>query len=478
MGAGGLDLAPLDLAALAYDWEVWARPKQQAPAHLWRSWGFVTGRGFGKTRTLAEFVVGEVVAGRAKEIAFAAQNLDETERVMIEGPTGLLACSPPWFQAEVVKGIVVWPNGARAIPMTPEVPGAPRGGDRDLVWLSEVATWPAGTRDEFFSNMRLSLRRGLGRMVYDTTPRARNPLVRYLIERARLDPHRHVLVRGSTTENAANLTAGVVAEWEAELAGTQRGREELGGEFFDDSEGAMFRQEWIDRARREMPTALRRRVLAVDPTISTRRGTDRTGLVELGLGVDGQVYVLADHTDRYAAEEWGALLTRLYVDGQCDCIVVERNRGGDLVAANIRACAAVRGLRVEIVDAEAPTRWAPTTIYVKEVISRKGKDLRAEPVATLYERGRVSHVRGADLTELEDVMCSWSPSEGGQSPDALDALVHGVIELGALARTVGVSGGEAIAAAVKMQEIVKAAPRQGSGNIAVLLGGGRGRERI
>lgn len=472
------DLAPLELAALAYDWRVWARPKQQAPAHLWRSWGFVTGRGFGKTRTLAEFVVGEVMEGRATEIAFAAQNLDETERVMIEGPTGLLACSPPWFPAEVVKGIVVWPNGARAIPMTPEVPGAPRGGDRDLVWLSEVATWPAGTRDEFFSNMRLSLRRGLGRMVFDTTPRARNPLVRYLIERARLDPYRHVLVRGSTTENAANLTAGVVAEWEAELAGTQRGREELGGEFFDDSDGALFRQEWIDRARREMPTALRRRLLAVDPTISTRRGTDRTGLVELGLGVDEQVYVLADHTDRYAAEEWGALLIRLYVDGQCDCIVVERNRGGDLVAANIRACAAVRGLRVEIVDAAAPTRWQPGTIYVKEVISRKGKDLRAEPVASLYERGRVSHVRGVDLTELEDVMCSWSPAEGGQSPDALDALVHGVIELGALSRATLPDGKAAIAGAVKMQEMIAAAPKKSAGNIAVLMAGGRGGGRI
>lgn len=404
-GSSVTELEVAELASLGFSWEFWARPKQLPPERAWRSFGLITGRGFGKTRCNCEFVIGEVMAGRARDIIFAAQNLDETERTMMLGPSGLVQCSPPWFKPIVTKGVVVWPNGATATPMTPEVPHAPRGGNRDLAWMSEIAAWPAATREEFFSNVKMSVRSGAGRLVYDTTPRARNPLVRQLIERALRDPMRHVIVRGSSRENIDNLTDGVVAEWEAELGGTHRGREELEGEFFDDADGALFRQEWIDRARRDMPTALRRRVLSIDPTISTRKGTDRTGLVELGLGVDDQVHVIADHTDRYAAETWGALLLRLYVEGQCDCIVVERNRGGDLVAANIRASAERRGLRVEIVDGEAPVRHASGVVYVKEVISRKGKELRAEPVASLYERGRVSHTRGVDLTELEELMC-------------------------------------------------------------------------
>jgi phage terminase large subunit-like protein len=466
----------LDLAALAHAWEAWARPKQMPPDTNWRSFGFCTGRGFGKTRSNCEFVVREVMAGRAREIAFAAQNLDETERIMIEGPSGLLACSPPWFPAEVVKGIVCWPNGARAIPMTPEVPGAPRGGDRDLVWLSEVAAWSAASREEFFSNMNLSLRRGLGRMVFDTTPRARNPLVRKLLERAVRDPAKHIVIRGGSRENADNLTAGVVAEWEAELGDTQKGREELEGIFHDDAEGALFKQMWIDRARRNMPTAWKRRILFVDPAISLRRSTDATGIVDLGLGVDDQVYAIEDLTDRMAAEVWGALLIERYVRNGCDCIGVERNRGGDLVAANIRASAERRGLRVEIVGAEAVTRHAPGVIYIKETIARRSKALRAEPVATLVEKGRVSFVNGADLTELEEQMTTWLPESSGDSPNALDAFVHGVIELAGLSRETKPKSD--VVGAAKLQAMVTQPRPSAPTNISALLGRRGGGDRI
>jgi len=470
---------PLELAALGHAWELWARPKQLAPELAWRSFGLVTGRGFGKTRSCAELLIEEVQQGRARRIGFASFNLDEAERTLIHGESGLIRCSPPWFKPEILKGQVIWPNGAIATPYTPEVPDGPRGPEHDLFWCSEVAAWPASSRDEFFSNVRMGLRLGLGRMIYDTTPKRRNPLVRYLIERARRDPTRHVLVRGSTRENTDNLTADFVGELESEYGGTQKGREELEGEFFDDADGALFQQLWIDRARRDMPTALKRRVLSVDPTISTRKGTDQTGLVELGLGVDDQVYVFADHTGRMAAEVWGARLIALYLEGSCDCIVVERNRGGDLVAANIRASAERRGLRVEVVGSDAPTRHVHGTIYVKEVVSRKGKELRAEPVASLYERGRVSHVRGADLVELEDIMTTWVPEAGGASPDALDALVHGVWELAGLGRERPGGGSQTLGAA-KMMEQLTSAPKPRGVNIATLIGSGgrRGGDRL
>lgn len=476
-------LSPLDLAALAHTWDVWARPKQLAPDTAWKSWGIVSGRGWGKTKSCAELTVQEVLAGRAKRIAICSFNLDEAERTLIFGKSGLIACSPPWCKPWMLKGQLVWPNGAIATPYTPEVPDGPRGPEHDWVWCSEVSSWPSATREEFFSNLKLGNRIPGARMIFDTTPKRRNPIVRQLLERAARDPQKHIVVRGATRENADNLDAGFVTELEAELAGTQRGKEELEGIFLDDDEGALWRQEWIDRARRDMPTVLKRRVVALDPAISTRKGTDRTGLVELGLGVDDQVYVIADHTDRYPVEVWGAKLITLYVEGQCDCIVVERNRGGELVAAMIRSSAERRGLRVEIVGPDAPVRHTPSTIYVKEVVSRKGKDLRAEPVASLYERGRVSHVRGADLTELEDVMTTWVPEAGGASPDALDALVHGAWELAGLGRERALSGGSQSVGAAKLLEVAtqneRERPRERSGGgLMALLGAGNRSDRL
>ncbi len=308
-----MTITELEMAALAHSWDLWARPKQLAPETAWKSFGFITGRGFGKTRSLCEFVVAEVIAGRARRIGFAAQKLEVAEDAMINGESGLLRCSPPWFKPTVTKGHVVWPNGAEAIPFTPEVPDGPRNYEFDLAWLAEIAAWPASTRGEFFSNIEYATRIGLGRMVYDTTPRARNPLVKKLIERARLFPAKHVLVRGSTRENAENLTAGFVDDLEAEYGGTMRGREELEGVFHDDEDGALWKQAWIDAHRRDMPTTLKRRIISIDPAISTRRGTDATGIVDLGLGIDGQAFVIADHTDRLSADVWGALVIELYV---------------------------------------------------------------------------------------------------------------------------------------------------------------------
>lgn len=466
----------LELAALAHAWSLWARAKQLPPATGWKSWGFVAARGFGKTKSCAELTVAEIMAGRARRIGFASFNLEEGQKTLMHGQSGLVACSPPWFAPEEIKGELVWPNGATARPFTPEVPDGPRGPEHDWFWCSELAAWPPSSRDEFFKNIREGLRIGLGRMVFDTTPRARNPLVRYLLQRAERDPAHHVVVRGATQENRENLTGGFVEELLADYGDSQRARQELHGEFFDDADGALFQDKWIERARRDLPTAWKRRILSVDPAISVRKGTDETGIVELGLGVDDQVYVVEDLTDRLAWEVWGALVIDRYVRSSCDCVIVERNRGGDAVVANLRACAQRRGFRVEVLQPDALTRSAAGTIYVKETISRKSKALRAEPVASLYERGRVSHVRGADLAELEETMCTWLPEGGGESPNALDAMVHGVFELADLARATQPDGKAAIAGAAAMQAALQSAPASVPANIATLFAGaGTGR---
>lgn len=475
------ELTITELVALWYDWEgFWARPKQLLPDGNWRSFGLLTGRGFGKTRTNSEFVQREVVAGRARRIALIAQNETKTIEVMVDGESGLLATSPPWFRARFEKGRVIWPNGAQAFVYTPEVPGALRGPEHDLAWMSEPVVWPAATREEAFSNLRLGLRLGYGRMVWDSTPKRRHPLIRYLLRRAEKHPQ-HVVVRGSTYENVSNLTADAVAEWEDEYGGTQKGREELEGEFLDDSDGALWKQEWIDRARRDLPAELTRRILSIDPAISEKKGRDQTGIIDEGLGVDGQIYVLADLTAKHAWEAWGVLVVVRYFEARCDCVVVERNRGGDAVTANLRAVAkdpevlarlGLEEIRVEVLQKGAPTRHVSGVLYVKEETASVSKTGRHEPVATLYEKGRVSHVKTADLGNLEDTLTTWEPVAGKKSPDGIDALVQGAWELAQLAnRSVDLSQG--FAGLTKVSEQLRSASggRCGGLGIGSLLGG-------
>jgi phage terminase large subunit-like protein len=363
-----------------------------------------------------------------------AQSIDESIDVMVLGESGLIECSPPWDRPVWLSDRLVWPSGAFASVYSPERPQALRGHQHDLFWASEVAAWSPSRRDEAWSNLRLTLRLGLGRLVWDGTPRRRNPLVRELLARCERNPEQHLLRRGTTSDNRLNLAPECVAEWLAEYGGTQKGLEELMGQFLDDDLEGLVRQAWIDAARRDLPTHLARRIVSIDPAITSRNSSDATGIVEIGLGVDEQIHVLADHTDRLSWESWTALGVDLYVRGKCDCLVVERNRGGDACVAGLRSAAKERGFNVVVLGPMAPTRWQSGTVYVKEVLAKGSKESRLDPIAGLYEKGRVSHVRGADLTELEEQLTTWIPGEGA-SPNALDAAVHGLWEISQLGDT-------------------------------------------
>jgi phage terminase large subunit-like protein len=486
VAAGGIiesvwdDLSLNEQAALAYDWVgFWARDEQLFPDdEAWRSVGLCTGRGFGKTRACAEWVLQEVTEGRAMRIALVAQNEDKTREVMIDGDSGLVACSPPWFPATYELGRLLWPNGAQAFVFTPERPGDIRGPGVHLSWCTEYVAWPTTKREEARSNVRLMTRLGYARELWDTTPKARHPIIRELLARAARSPERHRVIRGGTRANVANLSPEAIKEWEEEMGGTQRGQEELEGVFRDDAAGALWRQAWIDAHRRSMPMTLIRRTLAVDPSISTRPGTDGTGIDESGLGDDGQVYALDSISKQLAWEEWGDIAVKRYVLGRCDCLTLERNRGGDSCTANVRARAEKYGrdhgvsLRVEVVRPDAVTRHVPGVIYVKEVIGRGSKGTRAEPVASHYESGRVSHVEGANLKDLEDVLTTWVPDEGGDSPNALDAHVYNVIELAGLSRETKPKSD--VLGAAKLQAMASAQRPATAPNIAAMMPGRRG----
>jgi phage terminase large subunit-like protein len=424
-----------ELASLAANWGFWARSKQIAPRGDWRTWGFLTGRGFGKTRAVSNFVTTEVHEKRAGLICLAAQDEQNCIDVQVLGPNGLIATSPPWFKAQWEASAlqVVWPNGARAYVRTPEVPGKIRGLEYQLSWVCELQSWPRATMQEALDNVFLSTRLGYARIVWDATAKRRHVLLKEMLERHAADPVLHPIVRGTTHENAANLGPGYIAEIERKFGRTARGREELLGEMLENVEGALWEQAWIDRVRRPSPDRFRRRVISVDPAVTARAGSDTTGIVDSALGTDGQGYVLGDYSGKYKPEQWGSITIDRYVNGDCDLVLAETNKGGDLVTQNLKSLAKERGLEVIIVGKDERPHRVQGKIFVKEIHARGEKGDRAAPVATSYERGRVSHVIGVDLSSLEDTLTTWEPPIEGvsrrDSPGDLDALVHSMVEL-------------------------------------------------
>ena len=425
-------LTNVELASLRHNWEFWARPKQLPPSGRWRSWGFLSGRGFGKTRAVSEYVWREAHAGRAMLIGLAAQTEDKCIEIQVEGNSGLIATSPPWFKPiyEVTKKRLVWPNGSAAQVLTPEVPGGIRGPEFNLSWLTEMQSWPVATREEAHDNFMLSTRLGYSRIVWDATAKRRHPLLLERLRMNELDPERHVVVRGSTYENTMNLGDGIVEDLERKFAGTTRGREELGGEMVDDAEATTAKQHHIDSARRPAQDKYRRKAIAIDVAITKRASSDRTGLILGAVGYDDQGYVLRDMTAKYSPSEWANLVIDTYITERVSVVVVETNKGGDLVTQNIRSAADNRKLKVVVLGKHEPSPdHHGGVLFVREVYSRGSKEDRAQPVGIAYEKGRISHVLGASLAKLEDTLTTWVPMPGADSPDDLDALCICMTEL-------------------------------------------------
>jgi phage terminase large subunit-like protein len=426
-------LSITERAALTSYWEFWARSKQLPPVGNWKTWGFLTGRGFGKTISLSNFLNSEVEAGRARLVCLLAQDEASAVDIQVLGPSGLIATAKPTFrpQWEASALQLVWPNGARAYVRTPEVPGKIRGLEYHLTWASELQSWPVVQRQEALDNVFLSTRLGAARVVWDATPKRRHPLLKLMLEQHEMAPGTHSIVRGSIFENAANLGDGVVDELSRKFGNTLRGKEELEGLMLDDAELSIVKQDWIDRARRRAPEKFSRRVVSIDPAITNRKGSDETGIVEVGLGPDAQAYVLSNKSGKIDANSWAEIALHIYVGNCCDLLIAETNKGGSVIAQILRSLAQTRGLEVIVLGRgeRPPSIRLPGKVIIKEVYARGAKEERAEPVGMAYERGRVSHAIGADLASLENTLCEWEPVPGADSPGDLDALVHAVVEL-------------------------------------------------
>lgn len=401
----------------------WARDNQLAPATAqngvdpWRVWLLLAGRGFGKTRTGVEWLRAQAEAG-VTPLHLVGRTAADVRDVLVEGPAGILACSPPWFRPEYKPALrrLVWPNGVTATTFSAEEPDQLRGPQCAAALADELAAWQYVA--DAWSNLLMGLRLGhQPQVAVMTTPRPL-PIIRQLVG----DP-KNAVTRGSTRDNRENLAASAIEDLERRYAGTRLGRQELDGEILDDVPGALWTRAMLEAAlERGRPySMLRERVrdlferiaIGVDPSGSpgAERG-DAIGIVVVGKlkGVDEAV-VLQDATCQERPEVWAGKVAQLYHDWQADIVAAESNYGGDMVRAVLQGASGGRNLPVKLVTAS------------------RGKHVRAEPVSRLYEQGRVHHARG--FVAMEDEMCFFTPNgfEGDASPNRADALVWALTEL-------------------------------------------------
>lgn len=397
---------------LLHDWSIHARPAQLAPRGNWRIWLMLAGRGFGKTRSGAEWVRSIAEKDGTARIAIIGATAQEARAIMVEGESGLLAVSPWWDRPIWHPALkrLMWKSGAQAMLFGAIEPESLRGPQFTHGWADEIAKWAYG--EAAWDNLMMGLRLGRHpRMLATTTPRP-VPLIRRLVRQSGV-----VVTRGATTENRAHLAADFLAAMERDYGGTTLGRQELDGELIDELDGALWTRALIERSRvrREMLSDERvvpfaRVVVAVDPPASACG--DACGIVAVGRGADERGYVIEDSTVTGASpERWAAQVVAVAARLGADRVVAEANNGGEMVASVLRAA-----------EADLPLRL---------VHAARGKSARAEPVAALYERGRVVHA-GA-FPQLEDQMCGILIGGGyagpGRSPDRADALVWAVTEL-------------------------------------------------
>jgi phage terminase large subunit-like protein len=397
--------------ALEYDWSQWARASQLPPAVAWTLWLVLAGRGFGKTRTGAEWVIAE--SEHTGRIALVGATAPDTRDVMIDGESGILAASPPWNRPkyEPSKRRLTWKNGARAYAYSADEPERLRGPQHGAAWGDELAAW---RRPEALDQLMFGLRLGQNpRAIFTTTPKPIK-LVRDLMA----DPT-CVVTRGSTYENAANLAPTFLKTVVRKYEGTRLGRQELNAEVLEDVEGALWTLGLIEMHRMSLEVFAKapvgRTVIGVDPSVSSGEEADETGVVAAmkGAGIcpcgkAGCLYIIDDASGTMPPIDWANAGVGLYRKHMADRVVAEVNNGGDLVETQFR-----------VVD--------PNVSYIG-VHAAKSKRTRAEPVQALYEQGRVHHV--GVWPQLEDQLCTWVPNSGMPSPGRLDALVWALTELG------------------------------------------------
>lgn len=397
------------------DFENTAHTGQTPPDGDWFCWLIMAGRGYGKTRAGAEWVISQAEADGQARIALIGASLAEARAVMVEGESGILACTAPERRPIYEPSLrrVRFTNGAEALLYSAAEPESLRGPQHSHAWCDEVGKWPAANRAALrcWDNLMFGLRLGHDpRIIATTTPRT-VPLMRRLMD-GRADGS-VAITTGATQDNRRNLPARYIAAVEAEYGGTTLGRQELEGLLLDDVEGALWTRSLIEQCRTqpgEPDDPATRVVVGVDPPAGERG--DACGIVVCALCNSGKARVLADcSVEKPTPEGWARAVATAASEWQAERVVAEANQGGQMVASVLRA--------------------ADVALPLKLVHASKGKSARAEPVAALYESGKVKHA--GLFPQLEDELCGMMTAGGyegpGRSPDRADALVWALSEL-------------------------------------------------
>lgn len=389
-----------------YNWMSQARPSQLPPAGDWRTWMILAGRGFGKTRTGAETIRQWVKEGRYRRIALVGASIQEVQKVMVEGESGLLAVHSkdemPLFQAS--KRRLIWPNGAVGLLYGAEYYEQLRGPQFDFAWIDEFAKFRHA--EQLWNQLQLCLRLGKNpRCLITTTPRPTQILRKLLTS-----PEVH-LTKGSTFENEKNLASTYIEQIKKQFLETTLGAQELYAEMLTEEAGALWNREIIryqEPPKTELnELKLERIIIAIDPATTHHQDSDETGIVVAGIDHLKNAFLLEDLSGKHSPNDWGQRVAEAYWRYKADRVVAEVNKGGDLV--------------------EQVVRSVDPSISYKSVRATRGKYTRAEPIAALYEQRRVFHTR--PFTKLETQMCSFIPGLTSKSPDRMDAMVWAITEL-------------------------------------------------
>lgn len=397
--------------AINYDFfNFWARPDQVPPKGDWTIWMILSGRGAGKTRTGAEWVRELAQDHPGCHIALAGQTVADVRDVMVKGGTSsIMEISPPWFMPRYIPSLrtLTWPNGSRATTYSGDSPDQLRGTQHHFAWVDELAKFEKPTA--FWDQLELTMRLGVHpRTLVTTTPR---PL--HIIKQLQRDPRTHVTTV-STYANRANLAPGFIERIARRYENTTLGRQELYGEILDDTEGALWTRATLESTRvHRLPNVeIVKVVVGVDPAMTGDEGSNETGIIVGCRTIDNHYYVLEDRSGRYSPESWGRIVSQVAHEYH-GSVVAEVNQGGDLVESVIRN--ADRNLKLV-----GPSHSRILT--VEQVRATRGKRMRAEPVAMLFEQGR-AHVVGV-MPELEDQLVNYTGLEEEEvASDRLDAMV-------------------------------------------------------
>ena len=400
--------AHLKTSDLYIDWLETARPTQITPFGDWHIWLILAGRGWGKTRTGAMDTMLFALRNPESRVAVVTPTFGDLRRVAFEGVSGILKHLPEQCMLQgrgqgynASASEIRLYNGSIIMGFSATEPDRLRGPQFHRAWCDELAAW---RYPDAFDQLMFALRLGDSpKCIITTTPKP-TPLIKQLVERKDVRT-----TRGSTFENEANLAASTLAMLRERYQGTKLGRQELYAEIIDAMEGALWRPSLIDESRldQNVDVNFEKIIVAIDPAVTSGENSDETGIVVVGKGGQNQYYVLEDKSGKYSADEWGRMAITAYHEWQADIIVAEVNNGGDLVERLIRG-----------IDPNVPYR---------SVHASRGKMVRAEPIAAMYEQRRVHHM--GFFSELESQMCTYTGDRPKPSPDRLDALVWGLTEL-------------------------------------------------